>query len=72
MYAKTKIIAKKFKKISPYLDERTLRIWVATEALNLTRGGISKLSRVAGISRPTIYAGIEELNEKKTKNLLPK
>jgi len=70
MYAKTKIIAKKFKKISPYLDERTLRIWVATEALNLTRGGISKLSRVAGISRPTIYAGIEELNEKKTKKFI--
>lgn len=52
------------------MDERTLRIWVAIEAMNLTRGRISKLSKVIGVSRPTIYAGIEEVNAKKTKKFV--
>jgi len=62
-----KEIKKKFKQIEPSLNEKTRRIWVATEALSLGRGGISPVHRVTGISRPTIYAGIEELSKKKKK-----
>jgi hypothetical protein len=67
MLIEEQLIARKFKKISPYLNERMLRIWIATESLNLSRGGISKLSKVTGVSRPTIYAGLKELHQKKTK-----
>jgi transposase len=67
MLTEEQMIAKKFKKISPYLDERTLRIWAATEALDQTRGGITKISKITGLSRPTIYSGIEEINKKRTK-----
>lgn len=66
MLTEEKILSQKFKKIFPYLNEKTLRIWVATEAFNLKRGGISMLSQVTGLSRPTIYAGIKELSEQKT------
>lgn len=62
-----KVVAVKFKKIRPYLDEKALRVWAAAEAAPFTRGSISRLSKITGISRPTIYAGIEELKRKKTK-----
>jgi len=66
---RAKEIKKKFKQIESSLNERTRRIWVATEALSLGRGGISLLQKITGISRPTIYAGIEELSKKKTKKI---
>ncbi len=65
MLINREIVAEKFRKVHRYLDERTLRIWVAAEARSLSRGGISALSKITGISRPTIYAGIKELNHKK-------
>lgn len=67
-----KIIAQKFKQISLYLSERELRIWTATEALSLPRGGISLLSKITGLSRTTIHAGIAEINKKKTKKFIEK
>lgn len=70
MTNEAQILSNKFKKISPYLDERTLRIWVATESLNLKYGGVSMLSEITGLSRPTIYSGIEELKKRKTKNFI--
>lgn len=70
MLTEEQILVGKFKKISPYLDERTLRIWVATESTYLPRGGITMLSKITGVSRPTIYAGIDELRKKKTNNFV--
>jgi transposase len=57
-------IAERFKLISPVLSERQLRLYVATEAMVIGRGGISKASQATGISRPTITAGCKELREK--------
>ena len=48
-------IAEKYESIKPYLNERTRRIWAATEALALGRGGISEVARATRLSRTTIY-----------------
>jgi len=54
----------KYKKLHPFLDERTLRIWSAIEAQSLGRGGITKVSEATSLSRTTIYKGIAELSIK--------
>ena len=54
-------IAEKFKALSPILNERGRRLWAATEAMVLGRGGVSLVAQATGLSRPTIYAGIQEL-----------
>jgi transposase len=43
------------------LNERQRRLWAASEAKSLGRGGITAVSRATGISRPTITKGIKEL-----------
>ena len=53
-------LTEKFKTLSPVLNEHARRLWAATEALG--RGGISAAARATGLSRPTIYAGIEEIH----------
>ena len=54
-------IAEKFNALSPILTEQGRRLWAATEAMVLGRGGVSLVARATGLSRPTIYAGIREL-----------
>jgi transposase len=49
--------------VSPLLDEKQLRLYVAAEAISYGFGGVSHLSKIAGISRPTIIAGCRELKE---------
>ncbi len=43
------------------LNERQWRLYVATEAKRVGRGGISQVAREAGVSRKTIRKGIREL-----------
>lgn len=45
----------------PSLHEKGRRLWAATEAQAYGRGGITVLQRATGLSRVTIYKGIEEL-----------
>src|SRR5450755_465434 len=54
-------IEAKYQALSRRLDEATLRLWVATEARSLGRGGVSLVAKAAGVSRTTIYAGLAEL-----------
>jgi len=61
MDTETALIKKRFECIKPFLDERTRRLLAAAEASAIGRGGIAKVSRATGISRPTIAAGLEEL-----------
>lgn len=61
MITDSEIIAKKFSQISPYLNEKALRIWAAIEALSIGRGGITFVSKATGIARSTIHIGISEL-----------
>ena len=47
------------------LNERQARLFAGQRALELGRGGISRVSQLTGMSRPTIYSGIEELRSQK-------
>ena len=54
-------IEEKFRALEGRLDEATLRLWVATEARSLGRGGVSLVAKAAGVSRTTVYAGLAEI-----------
>jgi transposase len=54
----------KLSEIFPQLNERQRRIVAASEAKAIGTGGISILSRVTGLSRQTIYHGIDDLASK--------
>jgi len=58
----------KIKIVLKYLDEKQQRIYLASEALSMGYGGITKVSKVSGVSRVTITNGIRELKED---NFLP-
>jgi transposase len=53
----------RYEQLAPTLDERSLRLFAATEAAALGRGGISRVSRITGIARTTITRGQRELAE---------
>jgi hypothetical protein len=58
-------ITQDFARISPFLDEKTTRLYIANLALSLGRGGKMLVSKSLGISRVRINNGIEELLGKK-------
>jgi transposase len=62
-------IKSKYAAFSPYLNERTRRLWAAIETISLGRGGISQVAQATGLSRTTIYAGIQELETREVKPL---
>ena len=51
----------RYEQLTPTLDERSLRLFAATEAAALGRGGVSRVSRITGIARTTITRGQREL-----------
>jgi len=55
---------KSFKQLLSHLDERARRLVAACEAERLGYGGISRVSRVCGLSRVTLGKGIKELRSK--------
>ena len=57
----TTTIEAKYKALSCRLNEATLRLWAATEARSLGRGGVSTVAKAIGMSRTTIHAGLTEL-----------
>lgn len=54
-------IRRKFRLVAVELDERRRRQWAAVEARDAGWGGISLVARATGLSRPTIMAGLKEL-----------
>jgi hypothetical protein len=54
-------IRRKFRLVAVELDERRRRQWAAAEAREVGWGGISLVARSTGLSRPTIMAGLKEL-----------
>ena len=54
-------IEAKYATLSPYMDERTRRIWAAVEARSMGWGGVSRVAEATGMSRATITAGVQEL-----------
>ena len=53
----------KFEQLRPVMDERHCRLWAASEALALGRGGITLVAAATGVSRKRIGVGIRELRE---------
>lgn len=51
-------------KVLGTLNEFQARLFVAERALQLGRGGISKVSQLTGMSRPAIYRGLDQLRGK--------
>jgi transposase len=56
----------KYKALAPALNERTRRLWAATEARALGHGGIGIVERATGISRSTIQRGLREIESGET------
>jgi hypothetical protein len=56
-------IQRKFQALLPEMDERRRRQWAAAEARELGWGGVSFVARATGLSRPTITAGLRELDQ---------
>ena len=55
-------IRRTYQALRPEMDERMRRQWAAAEARGLGYGGIAGVSRVTGLSRTTIAAGVAELD----------
>lgn len=51
-------IRKKYQGIKSHLNEKTRRLWCATEALAIGKGGVAIVHMATKISKPTIYAGM--------------
>src|SRR6266567_1340728 len=62
-------VRKKYRALCDLLDERGRRVWAATEASSLPRGGVSLVAQATGLSRTTIHTGIRELQQRKGKFL---
>jgi len=58
------IIRRKYRMLSPAMNERSRRLWAATEAIALGRGGIALVLRATGLAFNTVYRGMGELNRK--------
>jgi hypothetical protein len=51
----------KYRTLSPALNERSRRLWAATEARSLGRGGPAAVIAATGMSSATVYKGLREL-----------
>jgi transposase len=59
-------VREKFKSLRQLLDERRLRLWAATEARSLGRGGIKTVAEACGLSRRSLERGLAELRTQET------
>ncbi len=55
------VVKAKFESLVCALDERSRRLWAATEAKAIGHGGIALVSRATGVSYSTIVRGLKEL-----------
>ena len=54
-------IQRRFELLHPHLDEQARRLWAATEAMVIGRGGTARVHDATGISKPVITMGVREL-----------
>ena len=55
------LLATKYEQIKSVLNERSRRIWAATEAMVIGHGGISTLMKATSLSRNAIKHGMDDL-----------
>jgi hypothetical protein len=58
---KTDELTRKYAMLGPHLDERTRRLWAASEAQAIGYGGISQVAKVVSLSRKSIRKGLREI-----------
>jgi hypothetical protein len=54
---------KRYREMSPVLNEQSRRRFVALEARALGRGGVSLMARISGLARSTIYHGLSDIRD---------
>jgi hypothetical protein len=55
------LLKEKYASLLPHLAERERRLVLASDAKSMGRGGLSKVSKLAGVSRMTLNAGLNDL-----------
>jgi DNA-binding phage protein len=59
--AQARAARKRYRQITPVLNEQSRRRFVALEAQALGRGGVSLMARITGLARSTIYHGLSDI-----------
>jgi transposase len=57
------MLQRKYELLCPRLDEVSMRLCAAADAMMLGRGGPSLVAKASGLSRTTIYAGLIDLDQ---------
>lgn len=63
-------IRQKYRLLSPEMDERRRRQWAAAEAREWGWGGVTLIAQATGLSRPTIAAGLRDIELPKKQRVL--
>lgn len=58
------LLKEKYDSLLPFLGEKETRLVLAADAKSMGRGGLSKVSKLTGISRVTLNAGLKDLSSK--------
>jgi len=61
--AQEAVIRRKYQQLQRFLNERTRRLWAAAEAQTLGYGGVAMVARATGLTRDTVQAGVEDLED---------
>jgi hypothetical protein len=64
-------IQRRFRSLSPFLDERMRRLVAAAESEAIGYGGVSAVARATGVSRRAITDGIKELSQRRSARKIP-
>jgi len=62
-------IREKYLMLKDYFDERTLRIWAATEVKSIGRFGKTIVKKATGLAYQTLNKGLEELAQNEIERL---
>jgi len=65
------MLQRKYELLRPRLDEVSMRLCAATDAMILGRGGPSLVAKASGLSRTTIYAGLSDLDQTTVPPVVP-
>ncbi len=65
------MLQRKYELLRPRLDEATIRLCAAADAMVLGRGGPSLVAKASGLSRTTIYAGLSDLDQSTVPSVVP-
>lgn len=65
-------LAEKVRALMPFLNEKQCRLYLATEAISLGRGGIRSVAKASGVTPERISRGIAELKGGVAPKMTPK